>query len=70
MTEIIAINRATGLALTDDGGVVHLTDFVGADGEPCAEDEAVAAVGWEPGPDDAGRWWSIDLSKFEKRFNQ
>lgn len=67
MAEVIAINVAAGVAITDDDTIVHITDFIDADGNRCAEDSAVAAVGHDY---EGKRWWSIDLSKFERGFKQ
>lgn len=70
MPEIVAINLSLGIAITDEDTVVRLTNFIGADGNECEWDEAVAAVGWEPGQDGGGRWWSIDISEFQDVFLQ
>ena len=61
--EVVAINRAAGLALTNRDRVIHLTDFVDSDGDRCSEADAVAAVGF----DDENRWWSIDLTEFSEK---
>ena len=69
MTEIVAVNRALGMALTDTDGLVRITDFIGPDGQPCDESEAVTAVGWEPYPG-GPRWWSINLAEFKEEYTQ
>jgi hypothetical protein len=71
MAEIVAVNRGIGMALTDTDGPVHITEFIGSDGQPCDEHEAVAAVGWEPDPGgQGGRWWAINLAEFQKEKMQ
>ena len=75
MTGIVAVNRSLGMALTDTNGLVHITDFIDQDGQPCDESEAVAAVGWEPyhegdGGGQDGRWWSINLAEFQEEPTQ
>ena len=62
LEEVIAVNRDAGIALTNRDRVVRLTDFIGPDGERCAEEDAVAAVGFDEAEEN--RWWSINLVAF------
>lgn len=63
--EIEAINRKRGWAMTDQGERLTVTNWLDGDGDDCAADDAVVAVA---GPDDAGKWYSIDLRQFESAF--
>lgn len=62
-----AVNRTLGQAVLSDGQVIPITAWLGADvtGATCEvpPEYAVAAAA---GPDNAGKWHSIDLSKFER----
>ena len=61
--EVVAINRAARLALTNRDRVIHLTDFVDSDGDRCSEADAVAALAF----DDEDVWWYVDLTEFSEQ---
>lgn len=48
MTEIVALNRKQGIALTDEGDVCHVTEWQDSDGDPCDEPEAIVAIAEGP----------------------
>ena len=60
--DIEAINRNRGWAVTGQGEKLHVTTWLNEDGDDCAANDAVVAVA---GPDEAGKWYSIDLREFE-----
>jgi hypothetical protein len=62
MTDISHLNRAQGIALTNDGEILRITHWLDVDGLPSDPDLAVACVA---GPSASGEWHSIDLSAFE-----
>lgn len=60
--EIVAVNRAKRLALTDRGEVCPLTNLFDAYGDETDDPiEAIAAVAKL----DADHWFSIDLTQYE-----
>lgn len=61
MVDVHAINRAEAIILLDDGQVLPIVLWIDEDG-PCEPEEAAAAVA---GPDGEGRWFSVNLTKFE-----
>lgn len=61
--EVAMINVARGVALTEDGQILPITNSYDEGGDDCDLAEAVACVA---GPDKDGLWLSIDLRLFEK----
>lgn len=61
--EVAMINVARGVALTEDGQILPITNSSDEGGDDCDPAEAVACVA---GPDKDGLWLSIDLRLFEK----
>lgn len=61
--EVAMINVTQGVALTEDGQILPITNSYDEDGDDCDPAEAVACVA---GPDKDGLWLSIDLRLFEK----
>jgi len=62
MADVVAVNRALGFVLTDDGDVCPITNMFDAFGDETDDPaEAVAAVAEL----DADHWLAIDLTQFE-----
>ncbi len=59
--EIDAVNQSSGIALTSDGKIIPITDYLDEVGDPCDPDEAVSVIA---GPDGEGKWWHIVLSDY------
>ena len=57
-----ALNVSQGLFLGDDGETYPITNWIGADGDECDRESAVACVA---GKDD--RWFALTLSDFDGR---
>lgn len=62
MTEVIAINRMAAMALFSDDTTAPVTNWLDADGDECAADDAIVCV---VGPDPRGKWHSVDLCEFD-----
>ena len=60
MTDIQAINRSAGLVIDTKNHVGQIADWLDSDGDECEPERAVAAIA-----ECGGRWWCIDLDKFE-----
>lgn len=63
MTEIVAICLKKRAALTSDGDLLPITDFIDRFGEP-VDDEAEATF-VIAGPDKNGTWWRMGVKEFE-----
>ena len=64
--DIDAVNRNLGIALLTDGQEIPVTNWM-HNGEECFSDEASSCV---CGPDSAGKWYSVNLTQFEKAVSQ
>lgn len=62
MTDVAAINRVAAVALLSDGTTAPVTNWLDADGDECAADDAIVCV---VGPDPWGKWHSVDLRDFD-----
>lgn len=60
--DVIAVNRAEAIALTEDGDTLPITLWIGSDGCSCDEEDAVAAIALSP-----DCWVVIDLSQYERQ---
>ena len=63
MPEVYAVNRHQAIAITDDGARLPIVNWLDADGDECAPNEAVVCV--------AGHeedFFVIDLTEFENVF--
>ncbi len=65
MKDVEAINRADGTALFDDGTMMDIDDWYDDSGDSCEPEDASFCVARE-----RDRYWSIDLSKFERTETQ
>ena len=64
MTDVVAINRARRMALTDDDAVLRLEILLDEDGDETDDiDDALVAIAQHPN----GKWWAIDLTAFEEQ---
>lgn len=63
--DVEAVSRSRGIAVLNTGERIAVTNWLDFEGDECAADDAVVAVA---GPDEQGRWLSIDLSAFEPAF--
>lgn len=52
-----------GVAYTEDGQVLPVTNWLDEDGDDCDEDDAVVCVA---GPDRDGFWLTIDFREMEE----
>lgn len=65
MKDVEAINRAEGICLFDDGSSMEVDSWWDDSGDECEPEDAAFAVARE-----RDRYWSIDLSKFERTPTQ
>jgi hypothetical protein len=65
MKDVEAVNRAIGICLFDDGSSVEVDSWWDDSGDECKPKDATFAVARE-----RDRYWSIDLSKFERTPTQ
>lgn len=63
--EVEAVSHSRAVAILNTGERIAVTNWLDFEGDECAADDAVAAVA---GPDEQGRWFSIDLSAFDPAF--
>ena len=70
--EAACADRATRMAITEDGQTLPITNMFDADGDECDDvdgdecDDVDDAVTCVAGPDKDGLWLSIDFSVMEK----
>lgn len=62
-TDVTAVNRGKGLCLLSSGEVLRIVTWFDMDGDEVAG--AANAVSATAGPDPRGKWWAVDLTKFE-----
>lgn len=60
--DIVAVNVASKLVITDDGEQLPITNMFDELGDDCFDDDE--AVGVVAGPDKQGFWWSITLEDY------
>lgn len=60
--EVAMVNVALGVAITEDGEEIPVTDAFDEDGDDCDLEDAVACTA---GPDKDGLWLTIDLRQFD-----
>lgn len=63
--DIEVVNRKCSLAIKENGARLPITNWLNNCGDDCDPDDAVIAVA---GPDDGGKWYTIDLREFESAF--
>ena len=63
--DVEAVNRSRCIAVLASGERVPVMLWLDFEGDECTAEDAVVAVA---GPDEAGRWFAIDLSAFEPAF--
>lgn len=62
MSDVVAINRARRMAVTDDDVILWFDMMLDVDGDETDDiDEALVAIARHPD----GKWWTIDLMAFE-----
>ncbi len=67
MKDVEAINRTDGTALFNDGTMMYVDDFYDDSGDECDPEDASFCVIKD---DDLQKYWSVDLSKFERTKTQ
>ncbi len=60
--DVLAVSRAHGVVIADDGQAYPVTNWFDEDGEECEPGEALACV--SQGPE--GGFFAIDLTQFEE----